>query len=239
MNRSTLPRATRLVVGMGFALGLCAQAMAQPQATPEPTGREAAPVDMTGYWVSVITEDWRWRMMTPAKGDYASLPLNDEGRRVADTWDPDNDADNCKPYGAAGLMRMPLRVHVHWEDDDTLRIDTDHGMQSRMLHFNDSDSMGGEPTLQGDSVAEWDGASLNVVTSHLSAGYLRRNGVPYSENTVLTEYFERHAAYDEEWITVTTIVNDPQYLRQEFITSSSFKRLQDDSSWNPVACESR
>ena len=56
-----------------------------------PTPRAAAPVDLTGYWVSVVTEDWRFRMVTPPKGDYASVPLNAEARRVADAWDPSKD----------------------------------------------------------------------------------------------------------------------------------------------------
>ena len=218
------------------------------------TAREIVPVDITGYWTAVVTEDWRWRMVTPPKGDYASLPLNDEGRRVADSWDPSVDEGTCKVFGAAGVMRMPLRVHITWEDDNTLRIDTDHGIQTRLLHFGPEAMAPAEHTLQGYSTAHWgrenigfdredwreadNGTTLKVTTTHMSPGYLRRNGVPYGENTVMTEYFDRHAAYAEEWFTVTTIVSDPQHLTQEFITSSSFKRLPDGSSWNPVPCGS-
>ena len=61
---------------------------------------------------------------------------------------------------------------------------------------------------------------------------------PYGERTVVTEFFDRHSAYGEDWITVTTVVDDPEHLAQEFITSSSFKRLPDDSSWNPTPCGS-
>lgn len=218
------------------------------------TAREIAPIELTGYWTAVVTEDWRWRMVTPPRGDYASLPLNDEGRRVADTWDATADEGTCKVYGAAGVMRMPLRVHITWEDDNTLRIDTDHGMQTRLLQFGPEAMAPAEHTLQGFSTAHWGrenigfdrenwreadvGTTLKVATTHLSPGYLRRNGVPYGENTVMTEYFDGHAAYGEEWFTVTTIVSDPQHLTQEFITSSSFKRLPDGSSWNPVPCGS-
>ena len=218
------------------------------------TAREVAPVDLTGYWTAVVTEDWRWRMVTPPRGDYASMPLNDEGRRVADGWDPAAEGDTCKVYGAAGVMRMPLRVHVTWQDDNTLRIDTDHGMQTRLLHFDSAAAAPAEHTLQGHSTAHWGredigfdredwrevdvGTTLKVTTTRLSPGYLRRNGVPYGSDTVMTEYFDRHAAYGEEWFTVTTIVSDPQHLTQEFITSSSFKRLPDGSSWNPLPCGS-
>ena len=218
------------------------------------TAREVAPVDLTGYWTAVVTEDWRWRMVTPPKGDYASLPLNDEGRRIADGWDPEAEGDACKVYGAAGVMRMPLRVRITWENDNTLRIDTDHGMQTRLLNFDPAAAAPAEHSLQGHSAAHWGredigfdredwqesniGTMLKVTTTHLSPGFLRRNGVPYGSDTVMTEYYDRHAAYGEEWFTVTTIVSDPQHLTQEFITSSSFKRLPDGSSWNPVPCGS-
>lgn len=243
--------ATKAII---ISASLCVGAYAWGQDDAGASPREAAPIDLTGYWVSVVTEDWRWRMVIPPKGDYASVPLSEEGRRVADTWDPRADVDSCKPYGAAGVMRMPMRIHVTWEDDETLRIDTDHGMQTRLLYFNRSGAIGGQPTLQGNSRAQWGEEStgidrerfaetnrsktLKVVTDNLTPGYLRANGVPYSANTVVTEYFDRHSDYGEEWITVTTIVNDLEYLAQEFITSSSFKQLSDGSTWHPVPCGS-
>lgn len=225
----------------------------QPRAgAAERTPKEIAPVDLTGYWVAVVTEDWRWRMVTPPKGDYASVPLNALGREVADTWDPDRDAGSCKTYGAAGLMRLPLRIEISWETDTVLRIDSDHGMQTRRLLFdNDAGMPNASASLQGHSIAEWEGnpggryefvnvapelSHLKVVTANLAPGYLRKNGVPYSENTLLTEYFDYHADFGDEWITITTIVNDPTYLTTEFITSSSFKKLPNGSSWNPVPC---
>lgn len=202
---------------------------------PAEPGEQGAPVDLTGYWVSVVTEDWRWRVVTPPKGDYASIPLNAEGVRAADTWDPEAEA-NCKHFGAAGLMRNPMRLHISWEDEMTLRIDTDHGMQTRRLHFDAAALRGGAPTLQGDSVAQWHETGMEVVTTNLKPGYLRKNGVPYSEDAVLTEYYDRLEAYGDEWLMVTTVVVDPVYLIREFITSSQFKQLPDDSLWNPVPC---
>ena len=93
------------------------------------TPKEAAPIDLTGNWVSVVTEDWRWRMLVPKKGDYASVPLSAEGRKIADTWDPSKLAsDGCKAYGAAAIMRVPGRLQISWENDTTLRIDTDAGL---------------------------------------------------------------------------------------------------------------
>ena len=214
------------------------------------TAQAGAPIDFTGYWVSVVTEDWRWRMITPPKGDYSSVPLNEEGRRTADMWDPQKDraeSNLCKPYGAAGIMRIPGRVHFTWEDENTLKLETDAGKQTRLLHFGGSQPAAGSSTWQGYSVATWEfaggqraartGGGLKVVTTRMKPGYLRKNGVPYSENAVVTEYFDRHTTYGSEWFTVTTIVEDPKYLNQPFITSTHFKREPDGSKWQPVPCE--
>ena len=99
------------------------------------TPSASAPIDLTGYWVSVVNEDWRWRMVTPPKGDYASVPMTDEARKVADTWDVSKDGQ-CDAYGAAGLMRMPTRLHITWEGDNVLKIETDAGQQTRRLLFD-------------------------------------------------------------------------------------------------------
>ncbi len=135
------------------ALLLSSQVRAQAPAAP-PTAKAAAPIDLTGYWVSLVTEDWRFRMITPPKGDYASVPLTADARKVADAWDPAKDeaaGNQCKSYGAAAIMRVPGRLHVTWENDSTLRIDTDAGTQTRQLKF--AGPRATEATLQGDSVA--------------------------------------------------------------------------------------
>jgi hypothetical protein len=227
-----------------------------------PTARGQAPFDLTGYWVSVVTEDWRWRMVTPAKGDYASVPLNNEGRKTADGWDLAKDKENgveCKAFGAAAIMRMPTRLHITWQDDNTLKIETDAGQQTRVFHFGPIARDPGERQWQGLSQANWfkqpqstglgfgfpaagrggfAGGNLKVVTTNMRAGYLRKNGVPYSDNAVLTEYFNRHRGPDgSEWFTVTAIVDDPMYLTMPFITSSSFRKEPDGSKWGPAPCE--
>src|SRR6202142_4370298 len=131
---------------------------AAPRKAPT-TAKAQALIDMTGYWVSIVNEDWRWRMLTPAKGDYASVPLNAEGRRVATTWDPvkdEREGNQCRAYGAGNIMRIPERLHITWENDNTLRMDTDAGMQTRLFHFDGSRWQGGAPQWQGDSVAAWE-----------------------------------------------------------------------------------
>lgn len=229
----------RILTLVAFGLTLSQAAWAQDMQGDMQTPREAAPIDLDGYWTTVITEDWRWRMVTPPKGDFVSLPLNEEGVRVGNLWDPERDEGTCRPFGAANLMRMPVRVNISWDDDYTLRLDSDHGMQTRLFHFDPDDIAGGAPSWQGDSIAEWDGEALKVVTRNLRAGYIRRNGAPYSENAVVTEYFRRHTTYGEDWFTVMVIVEDPQYLTEPYFTSSSFKRMSDDSEWNPTPCEDR
>ena len=226
---------------------------------PPPTPRAGALIDLTGYWVALVTEDWRYRQFTPAKGDYISVPLNDAGRKAADTWDPAKDesaGEQCKAYGAAGLMRMPTRLHITWQDDTTLKLDTDAGTQTRTLSFGKTPS--GAGTLQGASVASWDqpraifaspipnrggpavrGGSLKVVTTGMKPGYLRKNGVPYSANAVMTEYFDRlDVPGGESLLVVTTEIVDPEYLATPYWTSPHFKRVDADG-WHPTACAAR
>jgi hypothetical protein len=223
---------------------------------PPPSARQAAVIDLTGYWVSIVNEDWRWRMMTPPKGDYASVPLNPAGKAMADTWDVSQDG-SCKAYYVAGLMRMPTRLHISWAGDDVLQIESDWGQQSRRVFFKSADLPAPEAgTPQGRSLGTWQhpvrvtgapgrggaplpGGSLLVTTDHLAPGWLRRNGVPYSEHAQLTEYFDRFQTPDgKEWFVVTTIVDDPTYLTRPFITSSHFRREADGAKWTPRPCKS-
>src|SRR5947199_5482533 len=135
---------------------------AQRGQAPQPA-RAVAPIDLTGYWVSVVSEDWRHRMATSRKGDYESLPLNAEGRRIADMWDlaKDNAAGvQCKAFGIGGIMRQPGRLHITWQDDNTLKVDFDAGAQTRLLNFDKSKQPPSDKTWQGFSVAEWEGPNI-------------------------------------------------------------------------------
>jgi hypothetical protein len=217
------------------------------------TPKAAAPIDLTGYWVSVVTEDWRYRMVTPTKGDYQGVPMTPAARAIADAWDPAKEevsGDRCKSYGAPALLRVPGRLHIAWQDDQTLRLDSDAGQQTRIFRFGPSTRPGpvkarvGPHTIQGDSVAEWEGGgrgatdgALKVTTSNLKAGFLRKNGVPYSENASLTEYFELLAQPDGTPLLVVTIsTTDPEYLRAPFVITSQFKKEASDAKWHPTAC---
>lgn len=223
-----------------------------PPPPPPGPARDVAPWDPTGQWVAIVTEDWRFRMVTPPKNDFPGLPLNDAARAVADAWDPARDAAEgaaCKSYGVGAIMRVPTRLRVSWEDESTLEIQTDAGRQQRMLYFDGtSPGFDGERTWQGVSEAEWEmhradrsappvGGTLKVVTRGMRAGYFRKNGVPYSEDAVLTEYIDLLTQHDgSEWLVVLSILDDPQYYTTPLITSSNFRRQTDRSGWNPTDC---
>ena len=224
---------------------------------PPPTAKASAPIDITGYWEALITRDWRYRMLNPPKGDYQGLPLNAEARKVADEWDPAKDeaaGEQCRSYGAVNIMRMPGRLHITWADDETLKIETDAGKQTRMLYFGPPKGEGGD--WQGISKASWDTipgvgrfgqaappvqtGALKVVTTKMKPGYLRRNGVPYSANAVMTEYFDLVKEGDSDsYLIITTTVDDPMYLTTPYLTSTNFKKQGDATGWNPMPCSSR
>ena len=235
--------------------GAAPQAPAAP--APPPTGKAGAPIDLTGTWVSVVTEDWRWRMVTPPKGDYASLPITMDAKKVADAWDPAKDeaaGEACKGYGAPGLMRQPTRLRITWPDDNTMKMEADAGTQTRLFHFGDWKAPGGAPSIQGDTTASWEtGArgrggnqpppmfgNLKTVTKNLKPGYLRKNGVPYGDKATLTEYWDlMRQPNGDQWIVITTVVEDPTYLSRTWITSLNFKKEANGSKWDPSPCSAR
>lgn len=251
-----------LLLAFVLAVTLSAQRGGPPQ--PPRSPRDGAPVDLTGNWVSLVTEDWRWRMVTPLKGDSASVPVNQAAKRVMNEWDPAKDeaaGNQCRAYGAAAIMRMPTRLRVSWQDENTLKVETDAGTQTRVFHFGVKPASSDPPSWQGYSVGRWDpgltpvgggfalgigprqgvrSRSLEVVTTNLKPGYLRRNGVPYSDKTTVTEYFERFSEPDgNDHLMVMTIVTDPEYLAIPFVVTSDFKREADGSKWDPTPCVSR
>jgi hypothetical protein len=232
---------------------------------PPASPRATAPFDPTGYWVAIISEDWRWRMVTPAKGDVVSIPLSAEGLRVAEAWDPAKDeaaGEQCKAYGAPGLMRGPTRLHITWQDDNTLKIESDYGTQTRLLRFSGAGGAGeagraggasGTKTWQGVTTAQWVmGAgggrgrggprhgSIKSVTTQLRPGYLRKNGVPYSDRAVFTEYWDLHVETNgDQYLVDTNVVEDPVYLQAPWITALHFKKEPDGSKWDPSSCDAR
>jgi len=269
---------------------------------PQPA-RALAPIDLTGTWVSIVTEDWRWRMVTPPApspggrggemtADVASIPVSAEGRKVAASWnlEADNKAGNqCKAFGVGGIMRQPGRIRVSWQDDQTLKMEFDAGTQTRVMHFDRAAQPPAEKTWQGFSFAVWEGqgvgrgpvgdgradprvtgggllgrgvpggggqglrggppprqqaqintgGDLKVVTTNFREGYLRKNGVPYSEQATITEYFHRLPTHPngDNWMVVITTIEDPRYLSQVFYTSTNFRLEANDSGFSPTPCQ--
>ncbi len=149
------------------------------------TAKAIAPIDLTGYWTAVLTEDWHVRMFTADKGDFGSgppgavaqvvtgrlgvganpakdgnIPYNLAGAAAAMAWDAAKDeaaGQLCKAYGAPGVMRQPTHLHVTWADDNTLKLEADLGTQTRLLRFAPPapNAPSGTPTLQGNSAATW------------------------------------------------------------------------------------
>jgi hypothetical protein len=294
----------RLLRGLALAIVVTAAPRVAAQvaqgAPPPPvarqTARQAAPVDFTGTWASVVTEDWQWRFVTPIVGDYTGIPLNAVGDKLARQWNHDADlkaGQQCKAFGAAAINRLPTRVQIAWVDDETLKVDFDLGTQSRTVYF-DKTRQPGARSLQGHAVAEWidlpaaggrggggggggaaapapaaaaapaaapaggrTGAApagggrggrgaapaaraggLKITTTNLTAQYLRQNGVPVSENAVVTEYLDIVPSPDgAQWLVWKTSVDDPTYLSGWYIVSSQFKKEADASKWSPTQCE--
>jgi hypothetical protein len=250
---------------MSLLCGASVHAQAPPRQPPA-SARAAAPIDLTGWWVAVITEDWRWRMVTPLRGDFANIPASPAAYPVGAAWDPTKDeaaGETCKAYGAQALLRRPGRLHIVWENDDTLRIDADEGTQTRLLRFGAAPGPSEPATLQGFSSARWEGPlrgeappeaftigtqpragaqgrALEVHTTRLQAGYLRANGIPYSDRAEVTEYFNTFKEPNgTEWFVVTTIVRDPVYLTGPYVTTSNFKREPDGAKFAPSPCRAR
>jgi hypothetical protein len=261
-------RAVLSTIALAIAAALVVDVEAQTRGArgASASARAEAPIDLTGQWVAVISEDWRWRMITPPKGDIVSIPLSLQGQQTAEAWDPDKDeaaGEQCKAYGAPGLMRGPIRMRISWQDDSTLKLETDYGGQTRLLRFALPEGQGAPSLSRGGTTApsgprSWQGltsaqwivrgggrggsrsGSLKTVTTNLRAGYLRKNGVPYSERAVFTEHWDVHSLPSGDTFLVNTnVVDDPVYLQAPFQTAIHYKLERDTSKWDPTPCDTR
>lgn len=255
----------RLAFAATLAVLTSLPCLAQSGAPPQ-TAKAVAPFDMTGYWVSVITQNWRIRMVTPPRGDYMGIPMTEASKKIADAWDPARDevaGDQCKYFGAGTIMTLPERLHITWQDDNTLKMDIDAGTQTRIFNFGNGKPAEGPLTWQGNSHAEWAARTLQISqrifnnrgqappppaaltylkvrTDRMKGGYLRKNGVPYSETAVLTEYFDPIREPDgQSWIIVTTVLDDPVYLENPLILTGQFRKQTDAAGWDPTPCSAR
>jgi hypothetical protein len=198
------------------AQGVGARGQAGTQIPATRTPRSAAPKDLTGYWESIVTEYWRYRMVVPDKSDYVITPLNAEGRKLADAWDSAKDkadGNECKGYGAAAIMQVPGRVHIYWQDDSTLRIDTDSGTQTRLLHFGGSAPANMAPEWQGYSVASWEGMRPDSQRAG-GGGPIRDPNAGGAQGAVAAAAAREVAGAIPGYLKVVTTQLRPGYLRK-------------------------
>jgi len=274
--------ARTFLLATAVAAGLSASLVAQAGggqapggrgAPAPPSGHAAAPWDISGYWTALITDDWRYRMLTPPKGNVDYLPVTGAGRGATNAWDPAKDqaaGEQCKGYGAGGIMRLPGRLHITWENDNELRMDIDTGIQTRRFYFEGAQAASAQaasqsPSLQGYSIARWESpgaggrggrggpppppanaaagnrpGQLRVVTTRLRPGYVRKNGVPYGADTVITEHYVHLVDNDrQEYLALTITVDDPTNFQPAYVKTYQFRKQADAKGWNPTPCSAK
>jgi len=206
-------------------------------------GPAGAQTNLVGYWNPLFHEDVDERIPGPSIGDYLGLPITDAARLRAEAWDasllsmPEH---QCKPhpstYGFRGVG--VLRI---WEDRDEdtqqlIKIHTHIAWQEQHREI----WMDGRPhppdyaahTWQGFSTGSWDGDVLVVKTTHLKAGWMRRNGLPLSDRATMTDRFHRYG----EVMTHVMIVEDPVYLSEPLVKTNGFL-LQPNGTMTPYPCD--
>jgi len=192
-------------------------------------GPASAQVDLSGEWGQKMHEEAPERGHGPEIGDYTGLPINDQARMRADTWDAEKWTEiehECEPHPADYAPRGPGNMRA-WPDLDPLtqEITAWHTTLMWMLPQR-TIYMDGRPhppeyaahTWNGFSTGEWEGDMLKVFTTQMKEGWLRRNGVPRSDQATMVEYFIRHG----DFFTLVSLVKDPAYLTERFIRTSNW-----------------
>ena len=261
-GRCRMLTAVCLVVGVAFSSAYCRGAESGATAPETKSARAIAPVDLSGYWVSVVTQDWRFRMTVPGKGEYAGIPINERAKAAADAFDGEKEekaGHACDAYGVGLVMRNPGRLHITWEDENTLRVEADAGQQTRLLRFGQSPPGTVEASRQGRSTAKWqihqivapfgppiripgakDQGYLQVSTDSLLPGLLRKNGVPYGSKASMNEYWEVYTMPGgRQLLVLSSRFSDPEYLREDYMFNPIFVKEPDGSKWSPTPCSLR
>jgi glyoxylase-like metal-dependent hydrolase (beta-lactamase superfamily II) len=202
----------------------------------------AAQIDLTGMWAPIFHEDQVERVAGPDVGDYTGLPLNDAGRLRADSWDaglltlPEH---QCKPhpstYGFRGVGNLRISADVDDATQRLVKLNTHIQWQEQKREI----WMDGRPhppayaphTWQGFSTGRWDGNTLVVRTTHLKAGWVRRNGAVISDRATMTERFIRHGSV----LTHVSIVEDPVYLAEPLVRTNGFQ-VTPNPAMQPYPC---
>ena len=199
-----------------------------------------AQVDISGEWATRTNEDQPHRAPGADLGDYTGLTINDAARQKASVWDASilsGLESMAKPHAPQYFMRGPgpnLRIR---KITDPLTqgviaytVEGVFGRNDRVIWMDGRPhpSEYAEHTWDGFSTGVVDGNRLTVTTTHMKYGIIQRNGVPSSPESVMTEHFVRHG----DWMTVTIIIDDPIYLEEPFIRTSTWEL---SSNVNPDA----
>jgi cyclase len=203
----------------------------------------SAQVDLSGMWAPIFHEDQVERIPGPDIGDYAGMPINDAARLRADSWEsslltlPEH---QCKPhpstYGFRGVGNLRITSDIDHTTQATIKLNT-------RIQWQEQDReiwMDGRPhppeyaahTWQGFSTGRWDGSVLVVRTTHLKAGWVRRNGLFISDRASMTERFIRHGNY----MTHVYMIEDPSYLTEPLIKTNGFA-LTPNPAMAPYPCQ--
>jgi len=203
----------------------------------------SAQVDLSGIWAPIMHEDQVERAPGPEIGDYLGLPINDAGRLRGETWDASiltMEEHTCKPhpstYGFRGVGNLRITFDYNPITYDVSKVDTHiQWMEQRREIWMDGRSRPPDfdpHTWQGFSTGRWEGNVLVVETSHLKAGWIRRNGLALSDRARMTERFFRHG----DLLTHTYIIEDPVYLSEPLIKTNGF-RLTTNVAMQPYPCQ--
>jgi hypothetical protein len=203
----------------------------------------SAQIELSGIWQPLMHEDQTERVPGPEIGDYIGLPITEAARMRALTWDasiltmPEH---QCKPhpstYGFRGVGALRISTDLEPATLQTVKINTHIQWQEQRREI----WMDGRPhppeyaahTWQGFSTGKWEGDTLVVTTTHLKAGWMRRNGLALSDKATMEDRFYRHG----DVLTHVYIISDPYYLSEPLVKTNGF-RLALNGRLDPYPCE--
>lgn len=230
-----------ILVGVLVTVGLVAQVQAQRAVNRQDRARATVltpdlvntpysnQVDFSGNWENIFHEDYPERMPGPDVGDYVGLPINAAAQMRADAWSaslltlPEH---QCKPhpvgYGYRGPSNMRIQQEVNFNTQEVVRITIYLAwmQQYRQIWMDGRPHPGplAPHTWQGFSTGVWEGETLVVTTTHMKEGWVRRNGLPYSDQATFTDRWTRHGNY----LNHVAILTDPVYLTEPFVRTTQW-----------------
>jgi len=175
----------------------------------------------------------------PEIGDYGGVPINEAARLFGLSYDASRltlRQHQCDGYVAPYQIRAIGNARA-WEERDphTHRLTAIH-WYNQTFEGKRTIWMDGRPhppayaphTWMGFSTGRFVDNALEVQTTHLKQGWLRRNGLPESDQATMVEFFLRHG----DRLTHTAVVTDPVYLAEPFVkTTDFFRQPIDHQAW--------